>query len=164
MTQTPNPTKLNELLASRQIDQEFLSGLVVLEDYVAKYGEESKCPPTPGFITRNPGDPRINVSPSEMIVMCRSLAKISHRPSGRVFLVYRDTIDAQHMESQDLIKYPKWLMDDPRKQNERSIRINEMTRGPKDAYDSDWITGNLDDKTYDTLAYFVYLISRKDAK
>lgn len=158
MTQPPNnPMKVSDLLAGRQIDQEFLSGLEVLEDYVAKYGDESKCPPTPGFITRNPGDVRINVKPSEMIVMCRSLAKLIHKPTGRVFLVYRDTIDAQHMESQDLIKYPKWLMDDPRKQQERSIRINELTRTPKDAFDSGWLTGDLDDKTYDTLAYFLYL-------
>jgi len=152
MTQTPNPTKLSELLAGRNINQEFLSHLEVTDERVY---------PMPGAITRNPGDPRINLSsnvakPSNELVMAEHLATIKHRPSGRIFQVYRDTIDALYMESQDLKKYPKWLMEDPRKQNERSIRINEMLRPPKDKYDRGWLAGDLDDELYDTLAFFVY--------
>ncbi len=151
-------TNSNQLLVGRKIDQEFLSKLEIGHDYVAERGSESKCPVTPGAITKNPGDLRINVTPSDKIVMARTLATIIYRGNpSRVFVVYRDTVDAQYMESQDLIKFPKWLMDDPRKQQERSIRINEMLRPPKDEYDKDWLGDELEDKIYDTLAYFLYL-------
>lgn len=152
-----NPNNLNELLAGRHIDQEFLSKLELVRDYVAEKGSEAACPMTPGAVARNPGDPRINVAKvSDEVIMARTLATIRHSTTGRVFVVYRDTIDAQHMESQDLIKYPKWLMNDQRKQQERSIRINEMLRPPNDKYDRTWL-GDLDEKLYDTLAYFLYL-------
>ena len=150
---TPNPpSNVNELLAGRKIDQEFLSNLEITDD--RRYS-------MPGAIAKNPGDPRINLvstvaKPSDEVVLAEHIATIRHRSSARVFVVYRDTVDALFLESQDLKKYPKWLMDDPRKQNERSIRINEMLRPPQDKYDRSWL-GDLDDRTYDTLAYFVYL-------
>lgn len=149
---TPQPQS-NPLLVGRKIDQEFLSNLEVIDD--RRYA-------MPGSITQNPGDPRINLSsnvakPSAEVVLAEHLATIRHRSSGRVFQVYRDTIDALYLESQDLNKFPKWLMEDPRKQEERSIRINEMLRPPQDKYDRGWLGDDLDDKTYDTLAYFVYL-------
>jgi hypothetical protein len=151
MASTPN--NLNELLVGRQIDQEFLSNLEITDD--RKY-------PLPGAICKNPGDARINLvstvaKASDELVLCEHLATIRHKSSSRVFIVYRDTVDALFMESQDPVKYPKWLMEDPRKQNERSIRINEMLRAPADKYDRSWLSDTLDDKTYDTLAYFVYL-------
>jgi len=152
------PSKLNELLVGRNIDQEFYQLLEIQHDYITEKGSESACPVTPGSITNNPGDPRIHVTPSDKIIMARTLATIIyHGKSPRVFVVYRDTIDAMYMESQDLIKFPKWLMNDPRKQQERSIRINEMLRPPKDQYDRDWLGGELNDKEYDTLAYFLYM-------
>jgi len=151
-TSQPLPN-VNPLLTGRKIDQEFLSQLEITDD--RRY-------PMPGALTSNPGDTRISLvsnvaRPSSQVVLAEHLATIRHRSSGRVFQIYRDTIDAQLLESQDLIKFPKWLMDDPRKQQERSIRINEMLRPPEDKYDRDWLSGDLDDKTYDTLAYFLYL-------
>jgi hypothetical protein len=147
------PQQLNELLVGRQIDQEFLSGLEITDD---------KRYPMPGSITKNPGDPRIHLSsniarPSNEVVLAEHLATIRHRRTARVFIVYRDTVDALFLESQDIIKYPEWLMKDPRKLEERSIRINEMIRAPKDKYDREWLGPDLDNKTYDTLAYFIYL-------
>lgn len=152
MATSPQPN-LNPLLAGRKIDQEFLSQLEITDD--RRY-------PMPGSTTLNPGDSRIHLSsnvarPSNEVILAEHLATIRHRSSGRVFQVYRDTVDALFLESQDLIKFPKWLMDDPRKQQERSIRINEMLRPPADKHDRDWLSGDLDDKTYDTLAYFLYL-------
>lgn len=151
-TQPRNPTQLNEVLAGRQIDQEFLSGLEIVNE---------KSFPMPGAITKNPGDPRISLSstvakPSDELVLAEHLATIRHKTTGRTFIVYRDTVDALFMESQDVKKYPKWLMDSEQKQNERSIRINEMLRPPQDKYDRSWI-GDISEKDYDTLAYFVYL-------
>jgi len=148
-----NINKLNELLAGRQVDEEFLSTLEITDD--RRY-------PMPGAICKNPGDPRINLvsnvaKPSDEIVLAEHLATIRHKDSCRIFVVYRDTVDALYMESQDLNKFPKWLMNDPRKQEERSIRINEMLRPPNDKYDKDWLSSDLSDKEYDTLAYFVYL-------
>jgi len=148
------PSKLNEFLVSHPIDEEFLSNLEVTRD--DKF-------PLPGAITKNPGDSRIHLSSniaksSDEIILCEHLATIRHKSSGRIFIVYRDTVDALFLESQDTIKYPKWLMDDPRKQEERSIRINEMLRSPKDKYDRDWLGGELSDKEYDTLVMFLYKI------
>jgi hypothetical protein len=147
------PSKINELLVGRQIDQEFLSNLEITDD---------KRYPMPGAMARNPGDSRIHLSSnvaksSDTVVLAEHLASIRHRSSGRIFIVYRDTVDALFLESQDVKRYPKWLMEDPRKQQERSIRINEMLRPPTDKYDRDWLGADLDDKTYDTLAFFIYL-------
>ena len=146
------PKQLNELLVGRQIDQEFLSGLEVTND---------KRFPMPGSIVKNPGDPRISLSsniakPSDKVILAEHLATIRHKSTARVFIVYRDTVDALFLESQDLIKFPKWLMNDPRKLEERSIRVNEMIRAPKDEYDREWLGPELDNKTYDTIAWFLY--------
>jgi hypothetical protein len=147
------PSNVNDLLVGRKVDQEFLSQLEITDD--RRY-------PMPGAVTKNPGDSRINVSsnttrPSDEVVLAEHLATIRHRSSGRVFQVYRDTVDALFLESQDTKKYPKWLLEDPRKQNERSIRINEMLRPPTDKYDRGWLGDDLEDRVYDTLAYFLYL-------
>lgn len=148
-----NPSNLNELLVGRKIDQEFLSQLEITRD--DRF-------PLPGAVCKNPGDSRINLvstvaKTSDEVILCEHLATIRHKSSGRIFIVYRDTVDALFLESQDLKKYPKWLMEDPRKQNERSIRINEMLRPPTDKYDRDWLGGELTDSVYDSLAYFLYL-------
>ena len=140
------------LLVGRKIDQEFLAQLEIIDD--RRY-------PMPGAVTKNPGDPRINVSTnttrsSDEVVLAEHLATIRHRSSGRVFQIYRDTVDALFLESQDVKQYPKWLLEDPRKQNERSIRINEMLRPPTDKYDRGWLGDVLEDRIYDTLAYFLY--------
>lgn len=157
MATNQQPSKLDELLVGRKINQEFLSYLEITDD--RRY-------PMPGSITKNPGDPRINLSstvakPSDNVVLAEHLATIRHKSSRRVFIVYRDTVDALFLESQDIKKFPKWLMEDPRKHNERSIRINEMLRPPTDKYDRTWLSDDLDDQTYDTLAYFVYLQGSK---
>lgn len=141
------PNDMHLLLTGRTIDQEFLSQLEITDE--RRY-------PMPGAITKNPGDPRIHVKPSDEVVLAEHLATIKHKSSGRIFIVYRDTMDALFMESQDLSKYPKWLMDDPRKQEERAIRINEMLRPPRDKYDRNWLADGLGDKIWDTLVYFVY--------
>jgi len=143
---------INPLLAGRKIDQEFLSQLEVTDE--RQYA-------MPGAVCKNSGDPRINLSSnvaraSDELILAEHLATIRHKSSARVFIVYRDTVDALFLESQDIKKYPKWLMDDPRKQNERSIRINEMLRAPEGRYDRSWLGGDLDDKTYDTLVWFLY--------
>lgn len=148
-----NPININDLLVGRKINQEFLYNLEVTRD--DRF-------PLPGAVCRNQGDSRINLvsniaKASNETILCEHLATIRHRSSNRVFIVYRDTVDALFMESQDLIKFPKWLMDDPRKQEERSIRINEMLRPPTDKYDRDWLSDTLTDVEYDTLAYFLYL-------
>jgi|SRR5208282_1027546 len=146
------PSNVLELLKGRKINQEFLSNLEITDE---------KVYPMPGSVTRNPGDPRINLSsnvarPHDELILAEHLATIQDKRTKRVFIVYRDTVDALFLESQDLTKFPKWLMEDPRKQQERSIRINEMLRPPTDKYDKDWLSDDLDDQTYDTLAYFLY--------
>jgi hypothetical protein len=146
------PSNILDLLAGRKISQEFLSNLEIIDD---------RSYPMPGSVTRNPGDPRIHLSsnvakPHDDVVLAEHLATIQDKKTKRVFVVYRDTVDALFLESQDLKKFPEWLMKDPRKINERSIRINEMLRPPTDKYDKDWLSDDLDDTTYDTLAYFLY--------
>lgn len=155
MTQ-PTVNKLDELIRHRKIDHEFLSKLVIIDQ--APYKNSAM----PGAIVKNPGpDPRLHfqssiAKPNDELVLAERLATIGHKGDGRRFIIYRDTVDALMLESQDLQKYPKWLMDDPRKQNERSIRINEMVRAPIDKYDRGWL-GDITETTYDTLAYFLYL-------
>lgn len=148
-------------LSSRQINQEFMSGLEIRDQ--APY----KDPRMPGSIIKSYGiDPRIgtisNISqPLEETILAERLATLIHKPSGRVFIVYQDTIDALYLENQDLIKYPKWLMEEKRKQNERSIRINEMIRAPKDKYDREWLK-EIPESDYDTIVYYLFPKTREE--
>src|SRR5208337_1605975 len=81
---------INPLLAGRKIDQEFLSQLEVTDE--RQYA-------MPGAVCKNSGDPRINLSSnvaraSDELILAEHLATIRHKSSARVFIVYRDTVDA----------------------------------------------------------------------
>jgi len=161
-----NPeVNINPLLAGRKIDQEFLSRLAIQRDYYQEAADkeptklitDSDLPAMPFSKRDLPPDPRLKGAqggPQPLHVMLADIIHTSLNGMKRRFIVYRDTAIALFAESQDMKKFPEWLMKDPRKMNERSIRINEVIAMPEPT--GKWL-GELDDKTYDTLVYFLFL-------
>lgn len=104
----------------RNINQEFLQGLEVLSN---------KEFPLPGARCRGGDrDPRFShLAPGTAeLVLFNHLATIRHPKSGMVFVVFRQTLDALHLEQQDPIKYPTWLMDSAQKKSELATYIHIM--------------------------------------
>lgn len=164
MSNSATPAKLEELLAFRKIDQEFLSHLTLTHDYFqeAVDKEPTRCitdsdlPPMPFSMRTLPPDPRIVDSVGGEQPMSVLLAQIVYENRGRkrVFIVSRDTIMMLFAESQDLQKFPKWLMNDPKKINERSIRINEMIAPPEPT--GNWLVEVPEGSVWDTLVFYFY--------
>lgn len=109
-------TKLKDPV--RNINQEYLAGLEVLSN---------KEFALPGAKCRG-GDRDLRFSHlapgSAEMVLFNHLATVRHRASGMVFVVFRKTMDALHLEQSDLVKYPRWLMDSTVKKTELSTYIH----------------------------------------
>ena len=105
---------------TRQVNHEYLLGLDVLSQ---------KEYPLPGATIRGGDrDPRFShLAPgtAEMVVFTHQ-ATIRHRSSNMVFVAFKKTLDALHLEQQDTSKYPKWLMDSDVKKSELDIYIHTV--------------------------------------
>lgn len=102
----------------RSINQEYLQGLEVLS---------AKEYPLPGARCRG-GDidsrfSHLAPGTGEMLFF-NHLATVRHKNSGMVFVAFQQTMDALHLEQQDPIKYPAWLMDSHQKHTELSTYIH----------------------------------------
>jgi hypothetical protein len=156
------PSKLDELLAHRHPNLAFLEGLKVHRDYYQEAADreptrevtDSDLPAMPGSIRDFPPDPRLEGAKGGPRPMAVVILDIVHGLTGRRFIVYRDTVDALFAESQDLKKFPSWLMRNPEKLNERSFHINEMVAPPNDV--GTWLAEIKDEGTYDALVLFWY--------
>src|SRR5208283_645449 len=125
-----NPeVNINPLLAGRKIDQEFLSRLAIQRDYYQEAADkeptklitDSDLPAMPFSKRDLPPDPRLKGAqggPQPLHVMLADIIHTSLNGMKRRFIVYRDTAIALFAESQDMKKFPEWLMKDPRKMNE----------------------------------------------
>lgn len=104
----------------RQVNQEFLHGLEVLSN---------KEFPLPGANCRGgEHDPRFShLAPGtgEMILF-NHLATIRHQSTGMIFVAFKKTMDALHLEQSDTSKYPKWLMESPVKKTELDTYIHSV--------------------------------------
>lgn len=165
MSQPSNPVNLNDLLAGREIDQEFLSRLSVKRNYYQEAADkeptrqvtDSDLPPMPYSERNLPPDPRIKNAQGGSQSMAVMLMEILYRPltgKARLFLVSRDTVAMLFAESQDLKKFPAHLMNDPNKLNERSIRFNEVLGNP--VPNGSWLGEIPDGPMWDTLAFYWY--------
>jgi|SRR5271166_4184771 len=104
----------------RNVNQEFLQGLEVLSN---------KEFDLPGARCRGGDrDPRFShLAPgtAEMTLFTH-LATVRHPRSQMVFVAFRKTLDALHLEQTDPVKYPAWLMDDKVKKTELSTYIHSV--------------------------------------
>ena len=108
----------------RNINQEYLQGLEVLSN---------KEFPLPGSRCRGgETDARFThlkaSDPSRVpeVTLFNHMATIRHRSSGMTYVVFKKTMDALHLEQQDLNKYPSWLMDSNVKKTELDIYIHSV--------------------------------------
>jgi hypothetical protein len=52
------------------------------------------------------------------------MTTVRHTPTGTYYVIFRETKDAQLAQQSDPAKYPKWLMNHPVKDDERSVYIH----------------------------------------
>lgn len=147
-----------QLLGSKPVNNEFMQGLVV---------EENQIYPLQGATGVRPGrDPRLvtyvgaNMSTSNMICYYEHMTTISHKPTGTYYIIFRETKDAQLVQQADPVKYPKWLMNHPVKDDERSVFIHIakpnavalLKKGVSTI--GDWLDEITNPTTFNTLALF----------
>ena len=112
------PTKF----ASKQVNLEFIQGLEVMENEVY---------PLQGATgERQSRDSRLStfvgagLSQGSTVCYYEHMTTVRHTPTGTYYIVFRETKDAQLAQQSDPIKYPKWLMNHPVKDDERSVYIH----------------------------------------
>lgn len=104
----------------RNINQDYLASLEVVSN---------KEFPLPGARCRGGvTDPRFThlSSGTGEALLFTHLATVRHRGSGMVFVAFKKTMDALHIEQQDTNKYPQWLMDSDVKKTELDIYIHAV--------------------------------------
>jgi len=128
----------------RNVDMVFMAHLELLEREVR---------PLPGsFVHRKNVDPRLTglkvmmtsvgaVGPREGDEIClyETVAMLRHRPSGDVYLAFRQTIDQLMLEQTDPARFPKWLMEHPVKRTELKIHIARVKSKPAGKDDRGWL-------------------------
>ena len=109
----------------RNVNQEFLQGLEVLSNKeFALPGARCKGG------DRDPRFSHLAPGTGEMTLFTH-LATVRHVRSGTVYVAFRKTLDALHLEQTDPVKYPAWLMDDKVKKTELSTYIH-IVKSPYD--------------------------------
>ena len=143
-----------------RLDPEFLSSLEVLDTTER---------PMPGsWVQKKSVDPRLEglkpmwfqgqaVGPGEVreIALYTHIATLRHKKSGKVFVAFKESMDALLDRQQDPVKYPSWLMHHPVKKTELQIHIYQVVRRPADRYDRSWIAPLESDIVFDTIAWFL---------
>ena len=128
----------------RNVDMVFMAHLELLEREVR---------PLPGsFVHRKNVDPRLTglkvmmtsagaLGPREGDEIClyETVAMLRHRPSGDVYLAFRQTIDQLMLEQTDPVRFPKWLMEHPVKRTELKIHIARVKSKPVGKDDRGWL-------------------------
>ncbi len=139
----------------RSINSELLHRLEMVSDHVS---------PLPGGSGRRLGgaDPRftkLQDTTGDTITYYEHIASVRDKKTGIFYVAFKETADALFARSQDMEKYPEWLMKTKEKQNERMIFIHQVYRHPKDISvmrsHEDWLTPITDPSTFDTVAYFL---------
>lgn len=138
----------------RSINSELLHRLEMVSDHIS---------PLPGGSGRRVGgvDPRLNIQGplGDTVTYYEHIATVREAGTGIYYVAFKETADALFARSQDLTKYPEWLMKTKEKQNERMIFIHQVYRHPKNVptirSQDDWLTPIKDPSVFDTVAYFL---------
>lgn len=104
----------------RNVNREFIHDLEVISN---------KEMPLPGARCRGgEKDPRfthLSAGTGEAILFDH-LATVRHKRTGMIFVVFKKTMDALHLEQTDISKYPSWLMDSTVKKSELDVYIHTL--------------------------------------
>ena len=155
MSDHKGPTKL----ASKPVNLEFIHGLEVMENEVyplqgATGVRQSRDSRLATFV--GAGVPQGNT-----VCYYEHMTTIRHTPTSTYYIVFRETKDAQLLQQADPLKYPKWLMDHPVKDDERTVYIHmakpdapaRLKKGVSSI--ADWLDEIPNPLTFDSLAWFL---------
>src|SRR5690349_11945257 len=119
--------EINEIgklkFTQQQVDAQFLSQLELLDAGIY---------PLPGGSVRRGSstvldvDSRLTVqSPlsTDVLTFYEHVLSVRHKPTGRIYVAFRETMDALLMRQKDPALFPKWLMENPVKKTELNIHI-----------------------------------------
>jgi len=152
----------------RPVDMEIVERLELLDNHVY---------PLPGGafprrVVQAGIDPRLRhlglmvtgggiVKPAELdwVVLYEHLATVRDRGTKKLYVAFRETMDALLLRQNDPVKFPEWLMKHPVKKTELRIFIYQVIRNPKllprlDSF-NDWLEHVEDDRLHDAIAYFL---------
>jgi hypothetical protein len=137
------------------VNEEFLNGLELISD---------KIHPLAGAVGRrlNTEDVRVKNTAKmqgEEVCFYEHIATVRHKDTNQYFIAFRETMDAFLARQPNIIKYPKWLMNDKMKQSEKNIYIYLVTKHPKTLpiirSHEDWLTDMRDELVFNAIAYFL---------
>ena len=146
-------------LPSKSVDLEFMSGLELVD---------SNIYPLPGgVINRGSGDPdpRMTIEhpqSTDTLTFYEHLATVRHK--DRYFVCFRQTLDALYKDQQDLVRFPKYVMQSGVKKTELKIFIWEVKANPKKmarnmdsgtTWFDQWLKEIEHEPAHDTLVYFL---------
>lgn len=149
-------------LASRGVNFDFLSGLQLIEVHdppVALPGSTVSRLWTP--------DARLAVADAkstDLVTYYEYHAACRHKQTLLIYVVFRETVDALFARQQDLLRYPKWLMEHPAKQAERKFFIHRACGNPKELskrlgtgemWVERWLAPIDDDALFESLVYYM---------
>jgi len=157
----PDEKKL--YLPVKPVDLEFLGAMEVLDAniYPLPGGSEKR--------TWTPDERLKIVDPksTDVLTYYEHRASVRHKPTGRIFVAFQETMDGLYARQKDPTKYPTWLMNESVKQADRRIHIYQAKANPRKIAESrglgvwfeQWLTPVDDDVLHEALVF--YLMSQK---
>jgi len=140
----------------RPISPEILNRLELVSDHIT---------PLAGGVGRrvnNTPDPRLShlQGPTgDTIPYYEHIASVRDKGTSKFYVAFRETADALFARSQDMTKYPEWLMKMPQKHKERMIFVYQVYRHPSKVpvlrSFEDWLQPIADPLLWETLVYFL---------
>ena len=159
------PSQLNEILAFRKVNQEWLAGLEIVSNKVhplpGAVGSRAQAPDVRlsglGRTLFTPGQASVGPKDSDQICYYEHVATVRHKATDRFFVAFRETMDALLARQQDQEKFPEWLMKNQVKKTELSIHIYQVKCKPfaMMASHEDWLEHVDDPCVFDTLAFYL---------
>ena len=148
-------------LPGLSVDMEFVSRLELLDrterPMPGSWVQRKPCPDPrlpglkpvfgPGWTVQRPD--------SEEVSLYTHVATVLHRPSNKMFVAFKESMDALLERQNDPVLYPEWLMKHPVKKTELRIYIYLVLRKPSGRYDRDWILPLDDDRIFESISYFL---------
>jgi hypothetical protein len=148
-------------LPSKGVNVEWMSQLELLEARIYPLPGASVKRSTLGvderLIVRDPKD-------SDEITFLEHVASVRHKPSMRIFVAARETMDALMRRQRDPERFPRWLMQHPVKSTELHIHILEAVANPKpfiaslgksEEWYQRWLNEVREDWMHETVSYYL---------
>ena len=149
-------------LGRRPVNEAILNQLTLVDDRIyplpgATYPRQGPRDPRLKQLASN--DPHLSIKDSDKICFYEHIATIRDESNRRMFVAFRETMDALLAQQQDPELFPEWLMKHPAKKTELSIYIYLVKKHPRDVPNmkshEDWLEYIPDELLQDTLAFFL---------